>query len=152
MLQYGLTFEDIAYLPSKVRTGKYKTAKDMPQHLNDYILSVNQHDMQLWQLANRRLDEKKAELVDACGADIVSAALEAFEQQLDDIRAECSDYQGWYEAHGFDGPFTYSGSPGIGDESGLGFRCVRHVTRRFMGGARGAAGGAAGALQGKGVV
>ncbi|WIA19512.1 hypothetical protein OEZ85_004123 [Tetradesmus obliquus] len=121
MLQYGLTYEDIAYLPSKVRTGKYKTAKDMPQHLNDYILSVNQHDMQLWTLANTRLDEKKAELIDACGADIVSAALDAFEQLLDEIRAECSDYQRWYEEHGFDGPYTYSGSPGIGDESGLGF-------------------------------
>lgn len=152
MLQYGLTYEDIAYLPSKVRTGKYKTAKDMPQHLNDYILSVNQHDMQLWTLANTRLDEKKAELIDACGADIVSAALEAFEQLLDEIRAECSDYQRWYEEHGFDGPYTYSGSPGIGDESGLGFRCVRHVTRRFIAGARSVGGSTAGALPGKGIV
>jgi hypothetical protein len=31
MLQYGLTFEDIVYLPLKKRGGKYKTASDMPQ-------------------------------------------------------------------------------------------------------------------------
>lgn len=135
MLEYGLTYEDIAYLPSKVRTGKYKTAKDMPQHLNDYIMSVNQQDMQLWQLANKRLDQKKAELLDSCGADIVASALYSFEQLLDEIRKECTEYQEWYDSHGYSGPYTYSGSPGIGDESGLGFRCVRHVARRFMAGA-----------------
>jgi hypothetical protein len=31
MLQYGLTFEDIVYLPLKKRVGKYKTASDMPK-------------------------------------------------------------------------------------------------------------------------
>jgi hypothetical protein len=31
MLQYGLTFEDIVYLPLKRRVGKYKTASDMPK-------------------------------------------------------------------------------------------------------------------------
>jgi hypothetical protein len=31
MLQYGLTFEDIVYLPLKKRVGKYKTAGDMPK-------------------------------------------------------------------------------------------------------------------------
>lgn len=135
MLEYGLTFEDIAYLPSKIRTGRYKSASDMPQELNDYILSVNQQDLALWELANKRLDARRAQLLDACGADIVAASLRAFESLLARVTDECSDYIEWYHTHGFPEPFTYSGSPGLGDESGLGFRCVRHVTRRFIAGA-----------------
>lgn len=135
MLEYGLTYEDIAYLPSKVRTGKYKTAKDMPADLNDYILSANQDDYALWQLANKRLDQKKAQLQDECGADIVAAALHTFGELLEEVAAGCSDYIEWYKSHGYSEPYTYSGNPGLGDESGLGFRCVRHVARRFMAGA-----------------
>lgn len=135
MLEYGLTYEDIAYLPSKIRTGKYKTTKDMPKDLNDYILSANQKDFELWQLANKRLDQKKTQLQEECGADIVAAALQKFDQLLHEVAAECSDYVEWYKSHGYSAPYTYSGTPGLGDESGLGFRCVRHVARRFMAGA-----------------
>lgn len=55
MLQYGLRLQDIVYLPSKVRTGKYKPSDLMPPELNDYILSVNQQDLLLWQHTNSLL-------------------------------------------------------------------------------------------------
>uniref|UniRef100_A0A383W372 Sulfotransferase n=1 Tax=Tetradesmus obliquus TaxID=3088 RepID=A0A383W372_TETOB len=132
MLQYGLTFEDIVYLPLKKRVGKYKTASDMPKELNDYIMDQNDLDMRLWELANTQLDRKKTQLATRCGNETVQSALATFEQLLDEVVAECSEYVDWYNARGFEEPYTYTGIADIAYDSGNGFRCVQHVARRFM--------------------
>ncbi|KAF6255123.1 hypothetical protein COO60DRAFT_250064 [Scenedesmus sp. NREL 46B-D3] len=132
MLQYGLTFQDIVYLPLKKRVGKYKTASDMPKELNDYIMDQNDLDLRLWELAHTQLDRKKAQLATRCGNATVQSALASFEQLLDEVEAECTEYVQWYSERGFDAPYTYTGLSDIAYDSGNGYRCVQHVARRFM--------------------
>lgn len=51
MLEYGLTWQDVLQLPAKKRTGKFRSYADA-RELNDYILSKNKKELELWQLAN----------------------------------------------------------------------------------------------------
>jgi hypothetical protein len=102
------------------------------QELNDYIMDHNDLDLRLWELANTQLDTKKAQLATRCGNETVKSALSMFEQLLDEVEAECSEYVDWYNARGFDGPYTYTGLAGTAYDSGDGYRCVQHVARRFM--------------------
>jgi hypothetical protein len=102
------------------------------QELNDYIMDQNDLDLRLWELANTQLDHKKAQLSTRCGNETVQSALAMFEQLLDEVEADCSDYVDWYNARGFDGPYTYTGLSDIAYDSGNGARCVQHVARRFI--------------------
>lgn len=131
MLKYGLMFEDIAYLPLKVRKGHYRTASDMPQELNDFILENNQRDLELWGIANSRLDQERVMLQQQCGQGVVDSTLAAFEQLLAEVHAECAGYIEWYQRHSFGPPYTYTGVANVAWDSGNGYRCVRHVARRF---------------------
>jgi hypothetical protein len=127
MLHYGLRLQDIAYLPSKVRTGKYKPSDQMPPELNDYILTANQQDLLLWQHANSLLDARRQQLEQRCGAGAVEAALGSFQQLQAAVAAQCSDFEAWYAANGLPATqYTY-----VNDE-GWGWRCVRHVAQLYM--------------------
>lgn len=132
MLKYGLTLEDIAYLPVMVQPTTNTTVPEIPKGLADFILNTNKKDMLLWEIANSRLDRERAELQRNCAANVVDRALEAFQSLLSEIKNECADYQVWYRQHGFDGPYTYTGIAGVAFDSGHGNRCVRHVARRFQ--------------------
>jgi hypothetical protein len=95
-------------------------------------MDQNDLDLRLWELANAQLDRKKAQLATRCGNETVQSALASFEQLLDEVEAECSEYMDWYNARGFEEPYTYTGLSDIAYDSGNGFRCVQHVARRFM--------------------
>jgi hypothetical protein len=127
MLLHGLRFEDIAYLSSKNRTGKYAGPAQMPAELNAFVAQRSDRDLLLWQVANARLDERRRELQQQCdGHDVVGTTLAQFERLLSRVRQECADAQAWHAAHGLSGhPLVYRG------DTGLGYRCVRHVARRF---------------------
>lgn len=114
MLLYGLSFEDIAYLPSKNKTGSYKTAADMPQDMNSYIEQNHQLDILLWQLANKRLDAAISSLQSKCGVGHFQQHLKAFKALQRFIRETCSDYKGWHEKHGIPGPYAYVADNGVG--------------------------------------
>lgn len=131
MLKYGLTLEDIAYLPV-IRPTPNITVPEMPKELDEFILNTNKNDLLLWKIANSRLDKERAELQRNCAANVVERALKAFTTLLSEIKDECADYQAWYRQHGFDGPYTYTGIAGVAFDSGHGNRCVRHVARRFQ--------------------
>jgi len=93
MLEYGLTFLDIVYKPTNTKTMLYKQAEEMPQELNHYILNRNQKDLQLWQIANRRLDEKVALMKQRCGATMFAAHLETFRHLQRAVQAQCTSAQ-----------------------------------------------------------
>lgn len=126
MLEFGLRLQDIAYLPSKVRTGKYKPAESMPEELNSYVLTANDKDLLLWQHANTLLDERRAKLEAQCGAGVVTAALASFQALQAAVAQQCADFKAWYAAHDLPPQYTY-----VNDE-GWGWRCVRHVAQMYM--------------------
>lgn len=130
MLRYGLRLQDIVYLPSKVRTGKYKPSDQMPPELNTYILSVNQQDLLLWQHANSLLDAHRQQLEQRCRAGAVEVALRSFQALQAAVAAQCRDFEGWYAANRLPAQYTY-----VNDE-GWGWRCVRHVAQLYMEGQR----------------
>lgn len=135
MLQYGLRLSDIAYLPSKNRTGRYKPASTMPPELNAYVLAHNTHDLAVWQHANKLLDCRVERLRELCGGNAVQSAMAAFRQMQAEVARECTNFKAWYAKHNLPAQFTY-----VNDE-GWGWRCVRHVAQLFM--ERGGVGGAA---------
>lgn len=140
MLQYGLKLQDIAYLPSKVRTGKYMPSAQMPAALNDYVLAANQKDLQLWQHANHLLDERRAKLEQQSGPSAVADALASFQDLQAEVASRCSDFKRWYADHDLPaGQYTY-----VNDE-GWGWRCVRHVAQLYMEGYAGTGAGVRGA-------
>jgi hypothetical protein len=126
MLTYGLRLQDIAYLPSKVRTGKYKPSDQMPPDLNSFVLSVNQQDLLLWQHANKLLDDRRQQLEQQCGAGAVAAALASFQALQAKVSRQCADFRAWYAANKVPAQYTY-----VNDE-GWGWRCVGHVAQMHM--------------------
>jgi hypothetical protein len=136
MLLHGLKLQDVAYLPSKNRTGKYRSATAMPRELNDYVLAANQRDLELWQQANVRLDAHVAALQQRCGTEVVRASLATFRHMQAEVARQCSNFAAWYTVHRLPAAqHTY-----VNDE-GWGWRCVRHVAQLFMEGATGSHGG-----------
>jgi hypothetical protein len=118
-----LSFRDIVYLSAKNRTGLYKTAADMPAELNAYIMEHNELDLQLWDLAKRKLNERIARLEAECGSGIVVETLAKFKRVQALVLEECSEYHVWYKKHGFGPPFSrYS-------DNGIAPRCLDFVTR-----------------------
>lgn len=97
MMLYGLSHEDIAYLRSKDKTGLYKSAKDMPEDLNSYIEANNPKDMELWNLANARLNDTIQQLQPEC----FQQQLQTFTAIQAAVKRECADYRQWYADHGF---------------------------------------------------
>lgn len=132
MLDYGLKLYDIAYLPSKVRTGKYKPSQDMPPELNEYVLSTNHMDLQLWQEANRLLDQRRARVEQQCGAHLLQHALESFAALQAEVARHCTDFEAWYASNNLPSQYTF-----VNDE-GWGWRCVHHVAVRHVEGLVGA--------------
>lgn len=140
MLLYGLKLQDIAYLPSKVRTGKYKPSEQMPAALNEYVLSANSKDLQLWQHANKLLDARRAKLEQQCGTGVIADAIAAFKALQAEVAVHCSDFKAWYADHDLPArQYTY-----VNDE-GWGWRCVRHVAQLHMEGYAGTGVGVGGA-------
>lgn len=140
MLQYGLKLQDIAYLPSKVRTGKYRPSEQMPAALNDYVLATNSKDLQLWQHANQLMYACRVRLEQQCGTGVIADALAAFQALQAEVALRCSDFKRWYADHVLPaGQYTY-----VNDE-GWGWRCVRHVAQLYMKGYAGAGAGVRGA-------
>jgi hypothetical protein len=92
---------DIAFVPSKVRTGLYKTAADMPAELNAYIMEHNHLDLQLWELANKKLDDHISRIEAECGEGHFAQALAKYKEAQALVEAECSNYREWYSEHGF---------------------------------------------------
>lgn len=141
MLEYGLRFQDIVYLPSKVRTGKYKAAETMPSELNSYVMKANNQDVLLWQHANTLLDQRKQDLQQRCGEDIVATAMATFIALQGEVARQCSNFTAWYAENKLPAQYTY-----VNDE-GWGWRCVRHVARLYMEGNTGALHDAAAVIQ-----
>eukprot|EP00775_Hariotina_reticulata_P001783 gene1783-2117_t len=100
MLEYGLTFLDIAYKYNNVKSKLYKPAEEMPKELNQYIIDNNQKDLQLWQIANRRLDGKVALMKQRCGATVFAAYLATFKQIQSSVQAQCANPGSWAENYG----------------------------------------------------
>lgn len=133
MLEFGLTYADIAYLPFKQRVGKYKSVNDMPSSLNGFLLAKNGLDLELWQLANQRLDHTKWMLERRCGKRQVAAVLRMFNQLQSHISVACTKYQLWYATHNFSSTsFHDPGNPNVASQSGQGYRCVQHVVRTYQ--------------------
>jgi len=81
MLEYGLTFLDIAYITDQWPWKRlYRQPEQMPKELNQFIADHNQEDLQLWQVANKRLDEKVALMKQQCGAEVFAAYLQTFKR------------------------------------------------------------------------
>jgi hypothetical protein len=123
MLQYGLKWEDVAVLAVKKRTGRFKSyagARD----LNNYILSKNKEELELWHLANLELDRKMQALQRRCG-EMLRAALCTIGQLEAAVMRECSDPQAWYGRHNFTAPYARY------EDQGVAPRCTEHVARRF---------------------
>jgi hypothetical protein len=122
MLKYGLALRDIAYLKMKDRSGTYPREDDMPKDAIGFIKESNNLDLELWDLANAALDAEKDSLSEA-GHD-VDGAMEAFAAMQAVVATECSDYEQWYEEHGFNSMLTYWGR-----DNGVGSRCIMHAAK-----------------------
>jgi hypothetical protein len=122
MLKYGLALRDIAYLKMKDRSGTYPREEDMPKNAIEFIKERNALDLELWDLANAALDAEKASLSKE-GHD-VEGAMEAFAAMQAVVAAECSNYEKWYEEHGFNTMLTYWGR-----DNGVGSRCIMHAVK-----------------------
>lgn len=125
MLEYGLKWEDVAHMPAKQRTGKYKTYSHAHE-LNAYIESVNSQELELWHLANIQLDRKIERLEQHCGADVFLATLCSFEQLQRAVLAECGDWDDWYVRHSFHREPRHRF-----EDQGMAPRCAEYVARRF---------------------
>mmetsp|Transcript_6066 Transcript_6066/g.37599 ORF Transcript_6066/g.37599 Transcript_6066/m.37599 type:complete len:341 (-) Transcript_6066:2313-3335(-) len=67
-LKYNLTLEDVQYkVPAKFREGKYPSAKDKPQWLNNATMSYFPTDLRIWQIANKKLDDLRRKVIEKCG-------------------------------------------------------------------------------------
>eukprot|EP00775_Hariotina_reticulata_P002515 gene2515-2819_t len=126
MLEFGLEWRDIVHLSSKVRTGRYKTAKDMPAAMNSYIEEANSEEMALWRLANQQLDQKIEALGLRCGGDVLPSALETYRQLQQHVNKACGDFKGWYKSRGFAYPYAHFG------DQGLGPRCIQHILMQYL--------------------
>lgn len=115
MMLYGLSHEDIAYLRSKDKTGLYKSAKEMPEDLNSYIETHNPKDIELWNLANARLNDTIQQLQPEC----FQQQLRTFAAIQAAVKRECADFRQWYADHGLSNT-TYS----YVSDNGWGFRCA----------------------------
>lgn len=131
MVLYGLEFADVVHLSSKVRAGKYPSTEEMPATLNDLVRDKSPADADLFREANKLLDQKLAAIQAHCGGKdgerYVEGLLAAFERLQAAVAEECGEYKEWYEAHGFDPPYSYWG------DNGMAPRCVDHVVRREWG-------------------
>lgn len=128
ILENGLQFEDVAYLASKVRKGRtaYDSADAMPNELNDYILSVNKLDVELWELANTKLDEKIEALMHNCQGNLYGTTLYLLKAIESYVQEQCLHFKDWYVENGFSEPYAYWG------DSGKGPRCVQFAVRSFL--------------------
>lgn len=117
MMLYGLTYEDIAYLRAKNKKGLYKTAADSPKHMNDYIESHNKIDIELWNLANARLDSTIEKLKREDAGACFERHLAVFAAVQAAVKAGCRDYQRFHAEHGLSNQ-TYS----YVSDNGIGFR------------------------------
>jgi regulator of replication initiation timing len=111
MMVYGLTYEDIAHLRAKDKQGLYKTTADMPKELNDYIEEHNPLDLELWKLANARLDAAIQQLQPEC----FQHHLAMFAKVQAAVKDGCSNYQQFYAEHGLSNQtYAYVSDNGIG--------------------------------------
>ena len=125
MLDFGLDYWDIAHISTKIRTGMYKQADEMPEELNQYIESRNSKDAELWKLANEDLDRRIARIGKRCGSSYFDEALDLFNSIQDAVYDECTNYEDWYKAHDFNTSLTYW------FDNGKGPRCTEYVARRI---------------------
>lgn len=123
MLEYGLKWEDVAVLPVKKRTGRFKSYAGA-RELNHHILSTNKEELELWQLANLELDRKLQALQRRCG-EMLRAALCTIERLEAAVWRECSNPEAWYARHNFTAPYTRY------EDQGVAPRCTEYVARRF---------------------
>lgn len=127
---YGLNFEDIAHLPSKVRTGTYADAKDISNdEMHNLVSAKSRTDLALWQHVNALLDEKIAMIEQHCGgadAGYFGKMLEIFNKIQAAVGEECENYEEWYEEHGFGSePLAYW------RDNGLCPKCRDYVVRNM---------------------
>ena len=122
MLTYGLALRDIAYLRMKDRSGARPSTEDMPERYKAFIMERNELDEELWNLGVAALDARitalEAEGHDFKGTMARFAAMQAVVEQ------ECTEYEAWYEEHGFSTVLTYWGR-----DNGAGNRCIGYATR-----------------------
>jgi ribosomal protein S27AE len=91
MLEYGLTFLDIVNKRGNTKQHLVTPIHEWPKELNQFVADNNQKDLQLWEIANKRLDEKVALLKQRCGAAVFAAHLETFRHLQGAIQMQCAD-------------------------------------------------------------
>lgn len=92
---FGLSWRDIAYLPSKILNDKYETFSEMPlqkQRQVSQILSPKiESDLAFHSYASRRLNETIAEIDSFYGQGTYQRQLECFKHVIEEVGRTCSD-------------------------------------------------------------
>lgn len=125
---FNLEFQDIAHLPAKVRTGLYTEASEMPAEINNLVLSKSVKDLELWHIANKRLDERIAEIAGHCGGQAYfDKMVKSLESIQDAVYKECGlKGHEWYKEHAFTTMHS------LWRDNGRAPRCRDHVVHRVI--------------------
>ena len=121
MLQYGLRFEDMAYLKSKDRSAVYPHASILPKHIIEFLVKNNPKDIELFDLANESLNQRIQNLKESGYP--FDDILRQFKEVNALVEAKCSNYKQWYSDHNFNTVYSYY------NDNAIGTRCIRAVTR-----------------------
>jgi hypothetical protein len=125
---FNLDFDDIVHLSSKVRTGKYPDASQVPAEINELVRRQGRRDLEMWEHANKLLDGHITTISQHCGGDgYFKEMLELFQKLQEAVATECGDnYEEWYNKHGFNTTLAYF------KDNGLGPRCRDHVVKTVL--------------------
>jgi hypothetical protein len=92
---FGLSWRDIAYLPSKILNDKYETFSEMPlqkQRQVSQILSPKiESDLAFHSYASRRLNETIAQIDSFYGQGTYQRQLECFKHVIEEVGRTCGD-------------------------------------------------------------
>ncbi|KAM3572676.1 hypothetical protein VYU27_005307 [Nannochloropsis oceanica] len=125
---FNVDFDDIAHVASKVRTGKYTDASQIPAEINELVRSKTAKDLALWEHANKLLDEHIVKINKNCGGEgYFREILEKFGQIEEAVSNICAEgYKEWYEEFGFNTTLSYR------RDNGQAPRCRDHVVKNVL--------------------
>jgi len=125
---FNVDFDDIAHVASKVRTGKYADASQIPAEINELVRSKTAKDLALWEHANKLLDEHIVKINKNCGGEgYFREILGKFGQIEEAVSNICADgYKEWYEEFGFNTTLSYR------RDNGQAPRCRDHVVKNVL--------------------
>lgn len=125
---FNVDFDDIAHVASKVRTGKYTDASQVPAEINELVRSKTAKDLALWEHAYKLLDEHIVKINKNCGGgDYFKELLRKFGQIEEAVSDVCADgYKEWYKEFGFNTTLSYW------RDNGQAPRCRDHVVKNVL--------------------